>query len=171
MKFLALAFILLLPVFAAQAQSSQEFRAKQKYEVTGQLGYNYHMFQTQIGAGIFLDQDNVLGVKLGESSGGEDYQFSGAVQLKHFLNGSFYITPEIYYLNFSEGEFLFWNDDYDRSVSIGAQVRIGNQWQWENFTMGCDWFGIGRDVIFFNRYGDDRKTTLALVNFYLGYSF
>ena len=25
--------------------------------------------------------------------------------------------------------------------NIGVEVHIGNQWQWSNFTLGCDWVG------------------------------
>lgn len=30
--------------------------------------------------------------------------------------------------------------------SVTATVLIGNQWQWENFTLGCDWIGIALPV-------------------------
>ncbi len=30
--------------------------------------------------------------------------------------------------------------------SVTATILIGNQWQWENFTLGCDWIGVALPV-------------------------
>lgn len=62
---------------------------------------------------------------------------------------------------------------------INAGIRIGNEWQWENFTMGCDWIGINKTIIKLHSTGNagiinapiKQSTSFALLSFYLGYSF
>lgn len=77
-------------------------------------------------------------------------------------------------------------------TSYGFSAAIGNQWQWENFTLGCDWFGTftplvkgaQRDSGFSDDLSEeDRKEkqdkfddvaeniSYQLVRFYIGVSF
>lgn len=74
--------------------------------------------------------------------------------------------------------------------SLNATFAIGNQWQWENFTLGCDWLGISMPMQVVDKNHDtdglsdsDREqvenawnklgevTSLQLLRFYLGASF
>lgn len=85
---------------------------------------------------------------------------------------------------------------YDEGYSfkgrkVSASVAIGNQWQWENFTLGCDWIGWSVPITYSTSdeksYGNNTSNTatdlrstkeiylqngypLAL-HFYLGASF
>jgi hypothetical protein len=35
------------------------------------------------------------------------------------------------------------NSDVNVKVeSIGADIAVGNQWQWNQMTIGCDWIGL-----------------------------
>jgi hypothetical protein len=78
-----------------------------------------------------------------------------------------------------------------KATSVGATFNIGNQWQWKNFHLGCDW--IGFTVPLSKSYKDEllvtggsfytaedleedkdvlvEKTTVNLLRFYLGASF
>lgn len=77
-------------------------------------------------------------------------------------------------------------------TSYGISAVIGNQWQWENFTLGCDWFGAfiplakgaQRESGVDNSVSEEDKkekqdsfdklsgaTTYELARFYIGVSF
>ena len=82
--------------------------------------------------------------------------------------------------------------DLGSADSVAAEISIGNQWQWDNFTLGCDWLGamvpvtttkvannasaagVDADT---NRELDDiwnrigKTTSIQLLRFYLGASF
>ncbi len=147
-------------------------------DVTLQVGLDYRMSPTQLAVMYWLNPSNQLGLKAGVDREGEERQTSIALQSKHFLKNSFYISPEIFYLNTRENE--NWLTDqvfnlkskFTEYVSMGAGVRIGNQWVIKHFTIGVDWIGAGR------RFGTFRKdnqnateTTYTLLNIYAGLSF
>ncbi|MEA9355470.1 hypothetical protein SHI21_04635 [Bacteriovorax sp. PP10] len=106
---------------------------------------------------------------------------------RRFLGNSFNIMPTIYYRRntgdfYQEGQFsnvvgsnnLVYED-------VGTGIRIGNEWQWENFTMGCDWFGLNLTSAKINfqekslgpieTHAPMKALTMTLLSFYLGYSF
>jgi hypothetical protein len=79
-----------------------------------------------------------------------------------------------------------------KGQSLLASFCIGNQWQWESFTLGCDWVGLGKPVSENSNYESNsefgiRKSrssdkdfleklyisgdSLILLRFYLGASF
>ena len=38
----------------------------------------------------------------------------------------------------------------ETSISVNSKVlniALGNKWQWETFTIGCDWFGVSIPII------------------------
>jgi hypothetical protein len=63
-------------------------------------------------------------------------------------------------------------DDDLKLTGLGTGIRVGNQWQWKHFTLGCDWVGIGRVLSYF-KYSESEKNfyTVTLMNVYLGWSF
>jgi len=75
---------------------------------------------------------------LGASTAGVNY--------KHFFGNSFYtkLGADYRQITLSNFDSFFVNIDgvVGEVNSLTASLAIGNQWQWENFTMGCDWFGI-----------------------------
>ena len=104
-----------------------------------------------------------------------------SIGLKHFVSNSFYVKPEIYSRNqefvynalvFSDGSVAALEDG--SIEDFGIHIKIGNQWQWENFTLGCDWVGF-RQSINSTRFGrvknTERSGLSSLVNFYLGATF
>jgi hypothetical protein len=174
-----LALVLLVVSLSSYGATSQEERAKQKVEVTSHLGINYRMASIGLGASYFLDADNLIGLKAGSGNdeGGDLKETYFALQYKHYFGNTFYITGETFYLNSREdvngfwGDIFYWENNADY-ISLGAEVRIGNQWTWKNFTMGCDWVGLGHRFVTFKKESDNvEEITLSLVNFTIGASF
>jgi hypothetical protein len=155
---------------------SEENREGLKYQALLITGFDYQAFPTQLAFGHFLSDDQMLLFKVGEQVGSHKDQTNVALQFKSFTSNSFYIAPEIYYLNVTEKDSLFisFSDDEEDEtlIAAGAMFRIGNQWQWDNFTIGCDWFGLGQNFVYFkNDFGNKRRTTATLLNFYIGLSW
>lgn len=176
MKIIILALLAMIPVFST-ASTSEENRAGKKFEATFQAAlFDYRASTSQVSAMYFIEPNQLLGLKLGTRDGGEK-QTNIALQYKRYLGNSFYMAPEIFYLNSREdvnGIFgdIFSSHDYANYSSMGAGFRIGNQWTWKHFTLGCDWVGIGQ------RLGTFRKdtsrlndTTYTFLNVIIGASF
>lgn len=175
-------FFFTLVLFLTQgltwAESSEAERAKKSFELTVSAGVDYRLSPTQLAAYYFMDKNNLLGLKAGVDRNGEERQTNFALQYKHFTGNSFYVAPEVFYLNTREDEAWFINDlfnikkQYAEYVSMGVGVRIGNQWSWRHFSLGVDWIGYGRRVGIFRR---DTETlsdnTWTLFNLYAGLSF
>lgn len=158
------------------AATSLENRAGKKLELTFQAGGDYRTIPAQLSAMYFLDTNHLLGLKVGEFSGDNSHQTNLALQYKYYASNSFYLAGEVFYLNTREdvnGLFAILNDrEYAEYKSMGAGIRIGNQWTWKNFTMGCDWFGIGRRVGTFEKESDKLiSETFTFFNFIIGASF
>jgi len=156
-----------------------------------------------VNAGLFLDRNNLLELEYvsgrpltidwGNSYDHLDSKTSSfGVHLKHFAGNSFYVRGGLdyrmadydYTYNYSstdKGESKFNGD------SIAATVIIGNQWQWQNFTLGCDWIGValpitsqvksesvvGDKPYYFEKDKDTllKKTATVLLRLYAGASF
>ncbi|MGE0173788.1 MAG: hypothetical protein AB7T49_13405 [Oligoflexales bacterium] len=72
---------------------------------------------------------------------------------KYFLANSFYIDGGLGWEYWSAA-YDVTAPDYTEPVELsgttqtfGAEVHIGNQWQWEHFTMGCDWVGAFAAIV------------------------
>lgn len=114
---------------------------------------------------------------------------------KHFVGNSFYYRVGGDYRTVDYKYDLsgsFFNDvsssSFKSTAIIGSFV-IGNQWQWENFTLGCDWIGLAAPLTY-SISGDKTPTSASekadfdsdkklyvtdssgiLLRFYLGASF
>jgi hypothetical protein len=103
-------------------------------------------------AGYFIDPDFVA--ELGYASGGAsigDFKADKSIvelKAKKFFGNSFYVDAGLGY--------EMWNVSYPVSISdtsfetrklkgtvqnTGLEFHVGNQWQWDGFTLGCDWAG------------------------------
>lgn len=152
---------------AIYKNSSEHMRIDKKYQVNGYLfGIGPNIASTTgVEAGLFLDKDSLLLAQITQgnsrynysSSYGSDYKFdttSVGVHYKKFVSNSFYVklggdyrTADYSYKYRSS---LGSNYDTDRSfkgTSTAITFQIGNQWQWENFTIGCDWVGYTMPVL------------------------
>lgn len=169
--------LILLSSFASFAGTSEEERANKQYELTLQVGADYRMSPTQIAAMYFIDSRNLVGLKMGVDRQGEERQTNIALQYKYYTSNSFYVAGEAFYLNTREDVNGFWGEvfdlhDYAEYSSLGAGIRIGNQWTWKYFTLGCDWIGIGQRVGTFKKETSAlNETTFTLFNVIIGASF
>lgn len=177
MKKLLLVSLLTLPLFSF-ADTSESERGKNKWEITVQAGGDYRMTPTQGSVMYHLDQDTLIGFKGGTDRESNESQTSFALQSKHYTGNSFYVAPEIFYLNTNEDVDWFISDifniksEYARYISMGVGVRIGNQWTWDTFTLGCDWIGVGRRVGTWRKDTDNLSdTTVTVLNVIAGVSF
>ncbi len=150
--------------------------------ILGNLRYtNLQKGLTSSSSSSDSDFNNSTGSKeadrLWEEAGG-GYMISAGV--KHFVGNSFYYKPEVFYrkqrlvtetTNNSARLISATAGDY---TDIGLSIKIGNQWQWENYTLGCDWVGLNQTASVVDINGtlerDDLPTFTAL-NFYMGASF
>lgn len=171
-----LIFTISLSTFAATSESN---RADKTWEILAQnAAFEYRMPTSQLSASYFLNAQNLLGFKAGIGANGKEKQTNFALNWKHYFGNSFYVTSEVFYLNTLENESWFidtlfqFEKKYAKYTSMGAGIRIGNQWSWNHFTLGCDWFGLGSRVGVFNRDSDDlSKLTMTLLNLTLGFAF
>ncbi|MFM6928035.1 MAG: hypothetical protein ACKOX6_06190 [Bdellovibrio sp.] len=116
------------------------------------------------------------------------------LHFKHFAGNSFYFKTGIdyrqiqYRYNYNS---LTTDGAYDfEGNSIGASFVIGNQWQWDNFTLGCDWIGLTapltsevthehvsvegpytRQDMYYAEDNRLKSTYVQALRFYVGYSF
>lgn len=144
------------PVEMVYKNSSEHNRMNKKWTAQWQLfgvGPN-GTAEGAIIAGYHLDRNSVVQIEVG--SGGtsgnsifidDQYEFSGStvgLHYKKFFGNSFYAKMGVDYRSvtykykyaFGGGEESFSGD------SLAAGLVIGNQWQWQNFTLGCDWIGL-----------------------------
>ncbi|MBY0412546.1 MAG: hypothetical protein K2Q18_00200, partial [Bdellovibrionales bacterium] len=173
--------------------SSAENRENLKYQITGSfLGHEYVAWSPlTISLGYFIDPDNILIARYSNYNGSDsvwDNDNSESLRavtlgVRHFFNNSFNIMPTVYYRRSTkEGDYSIFSGTHGKLTyeDVGIGVRIGNEWQWQNFTLGCDWVGVGRTAIKINDqktggswddFDSDREYTVTLASFYLGFSF
>ena len=81
--------------------------------------------------------------KIGETEGRLNWKYTEA-RTKWFLGNSFYINAGV------GQKKLDINLDFLKSPSqllaSGLSYGIGNRWQWETFSIGCDWVGAFRPL-------------------------
>lgn len=106
---------------------------------------------------------------------------------KKFYGNSFYAKAEGYYRNQdhinktgskvkpgTKNEWVVVYKETGRIEDIGISLKVGNQWQWQDFTVGVDWIGLNRSITTISKRGtieDDDMNSLNLANIYLGASF
>ncbi len=171
-----------------------------------------------IAAGMFLDRNTQVIVDIKKGTALTDYsrfewnlmdgysahfkptpQYTQvAVNYKRFLGNSYYLRAGGAYSSmdytFDLTGSQFAEDRWVSSFSSQALLLvagIGNQWQWENITFGCDWIGVATPVIYqihretpppskateyVKKFEKDEKTyvrnsSISLLRLYLGASF
>lgn len=153
-------------------------------------------------AGYHLDRNSILQLEAG--NGGvkgnswffnDSYELSGStfgIHYKKFFGNSFYakLGMDSRSVTYKYKYALTVNQEAFQGDSIAAGLVIGNQWQWENFNLGCDW--IGYSVPFYSKissetvagsdplYRDELNSAeqkylkdgfVQGLRFYMGYSF
>lgn len=136
--------------------------------------------------GYFLNNQNLINLRYTFQNSAGNVETTSTVDLpestraislgdRYFIGNSFNVLGSIYWKQHSK---------FDRSTNrtyvfkdFGAGLSIGNEWQWENFTMGCDWFGLNHSLVKISNtfpatnYFLDQELTMNFLKFYLGYSF
>lgn len=132
--------------------SSEHRRMHKSYALTAQLvGYTVAPIPAAgINFGMHLDRNSLVQVEA--SSGTLPYFFFNlnastvGANYKRFFGNSFYGKIGVDYRSISISDInLFYTHEQGtigEADSLVANLAIGNQWQWENFTLGCDWIGV-----------------------------
>ena len=142
--------------------SSAYHRMNKKYAITVMpVGFGpISGLDSGINVGYFLDRKSIVYLRYNnlvkgmECSGSLSCSDSGSsygVSYKRFFGNSFYIEAGIDQreVSYSETQSDIVAGNYwfnFKGSSTVASLVIGNQWQWQNFTIGCDWVGIGIPV-------------------------
>lgn len=141
--------------------SSEHNRAGKKFVAALQLVGGSTLTGSGQGviAGYQADRNTVLQVEFSKgSSKTGDKETDGineregttvGAYAKRFMSNSFYAKGGVEYTKVKYDNDYLWNfastttDAYGFEANvISAALVIGNQWQWENFTLGCDWIGL-----------------------------
>ncbi len=142
----------------AIAEDSSAFhRINKQYEVGALLfGIGPSLLNTQ---GLYfahkLDRNSSILIEATSGRGatvslsGDNYDITGksiGAHYKRFSGNSFYWRAGIDYRTIKYSHTYqsitsYENSEFD-GQSLAANFQIGNQWQWENFTLGCDWVGL-----------------------------
>jgi hypothetical protein len=172
-----------------QNQSSLENRKHLKYQTTLSIvGAEYSGYHNNlaIGAGYFIDDKNLINLRytfqnspgLTSNTSTNDYpETLRALTIgdRHFYGNSFNVMGSLYWKQHTKFDRSNSNTYLFKDFGVGA--RLGNEWQWQNFTMGCDWFGVNHSLVKIKNtfpgtsFGIDQDLTFGFLNFYLGYSF
>lgn len=148
------------PKSVIRADSSEHNRINKNHQVNAILFGVGPSISSTFGLqyGYFLNRNQLIVVeatsgKLGTLANfdelfGYSYEIktkSLGVHWKHFTGNSFYYRAGI---DLRSADYSFSNvgdvNDYGKfkGTSVAANFQIGNQWQWSNFTLGCDWLGL-----------------------------
>lgn len=208
------------PVVDPSSQATSEVRLNstmnrknKNFTVTGEvLGLGPSgVYGQGLNLGMFLSDSSVLLLELnggknvishgflftwGDSVTQEGY--SVGVHYKKFTGNSFYVKFGGDYRsidhNYTDENWFTGGNGANRQFtgeSLAAAFAFGNQWQMDNFTIGCDWFGVELPVASRVKnkrvsagasqyaYDDNRddirryvtSTGFTLLRFYLGASF
>lgn len=143
--------------------SSEHNRMNKKYQFTLMpigFGPGYVMWSS-LNFGYFLDRNSALMLSVGNlnrqsrtCTGAMSCDISGnsiSMSYKKFTGNTFYFNNTLNYriVKYKEAENFGNPSDYDYSFegnALSLDFSIGNQWQWQNFTMGCDWIGVSIPV-------------------------
>lgn len=107
--------------------------------------------------GKYLTADSLMTIEFTKGRGSSlnwfysDYDistFSAGLGYSKFVANSFYYrlgadyrTVDYRYTSRDLFTSAIVREDKFKGESVVATLAIGNQWQWENFTLGCDWIG------------------------------
>lgn len=183
--------------------SSRGFRSKKNFmAVASPLGFEFGTISSSLELGKFISDDGILTLKYSDLQADPSYWsfyneeeekiadendkgYAITFGIKQFVSNSFYIKPQVYYRNqkkiydvYSDynadtDSYEITNVDGGTVNDLGFSFRIGNQWQWRHFTMGCDWFGFANSLSKFENddISSSERLNLSLLNVYFGASF
>lgn len=143
-----------------------------------------------VGLGYVLSPKSMISLKYANQNGHYEDKATKMRSLtlgyRRFAGNSFNIMPTVYYRRSKSDRFNAGLFTTGRSTliyeDVGVGLRIGNEWQWENFTLGVDWFGLNAKVIQLNKekrdtsdgfdlFNIEEDITLTVLSLYIGYTF
>jgi hypothetical protein len=146
----------------ALAATSEENRADKTWGIVGQLG-NFTLggkstFGLGLGGLFYVNANNVLSVEIGSGTNFDFLSsFSGdtvnsqdwrlGFYDKAFFSNSFYLKYglEGNQVHYSVTHYPVFGTNYNQTANINvytAYFGVGNHWQINGMTIGCDWFGL-----------------------------
>lgn len=153
--------------FFTADKSSAQNRENKNYTFNVQMlagedfGFGYHdKSRKGFQFGKFLDSQSLILFNYsngGYNSGNYFYNFSNSsssfgVQYKKFFGNSFFVQSGLNYETFkSDYAEIFEDSSTGLLIPSGSTLdinsllfvlKIGNHWQWSNFTLGCDWLTL-----------------------------
>lgn len=164
---------------------SEENRKNLKYQTTiAVLGSEYGSFNPITASlGYFIDHNSLISFRYSNHNISDvavvEKMRATTLGFRNFLGNSFNIMPTVYWRRTNIDDTQTANRRFIYE-DFGIGVRLGNEWQWENFTMGCDWIGMNRALKVLNKDNrsktffdsDDKESiNMTFLSFYLGYSF
>ncbi len=184
--------------------TSAENRKNKSYFLAGQVAgvgpsESYDNLGSSLFGGLYIDPNSLVLLDYTKGYGptlclwcSESIKTNSVgLSYKHFTANTFYFragadyrTVDYSYLSSSNSS----NQYKFKGESVTASFSIGNQWQWENFTLGCDWVGYSLPVYSriytesstgsptLSSISDDqdryvKNGTFSFVRFYLGATF
>ena len=139
---------------ALAEKDSQANRKDQTFSLTYEaLGTIYPYFSNQgVALGIYQNPDLIWELTYNNGDFVLNDLISGVsadielatIRAKMFLGNSFYANLGIGARKFTFiGESSVDDTRIEETItSYGAEFDIGNRWQWDSFTLGCDWVGV-----------------------------
>lgn len=155
------------------AANSQENRNGLEYQAAIGLGKLEEAPGYSLRLAKFLNPNNLIGVDFNLSSDGatedDEKETSFNLNFKHFLGNSFYVHPRAYYVNWSMKDE---DERHDHRVTaMGLGFSLGNQWQWDRFTLGADWLSVKKHLIYFHDEKANRHLFFGSLFIYFGWSW
>ena len=165
--------IFLLIRTTAFASTSEENRAGKDYQINLPVpiyGTSYGLIANSgIEVGHFKEKNHIIGfqyIKHKNPNYEDDFEDSEEYQgevfeifSKKFHGNSYYVKKHFYYRH---AELDSSNNVHYSLREAGVGFNIGNQWQWKNFTIGCDWFGLNARLVTFKNE-DTRRESNAFI--------
>lgn len=160
-------------------------------------------FETGFSAAYHINRNNLLQLEYGFGGHTMYYgtdnttNYKGrhlGLHYKHFAGNSFYFKTGFDFRQIQLSYEDLTGPDTEayefEGNTIGASFTIGNQWQWENFSIGCDWFGLSapltkevtsENIKVASSFAEKNmksdqdsyldRTNIQLLRLYVGYSF
>jgi hypothetical protein len=158
-------------------------REGKKFAVTASVGSVFERSTVGFEVGYYLNPSEVLSASylFDKDAEAEKNTYKGynnffsvaRVNYKKFLGNSFYLSPSLFYkIEKEQTSYIYTDSVRNSSVSdTGVGFVIGNQWQFDNFTIGCDWIGLNQSLFKMGtvQERDDigvKNLTLNALNFY-----
>lgn len=165
-----------------QEGTSLKNRENRDWQLTIGPGIEFGILSLSFNAAYFLRQNTVLNLRYSHRTdytgdNGEKDLTALKFGFKQFMGNSFYYLPNVSYRNASH----LTSVDYNyKDLNLG--VRVGNEWQWKNFTLGIDWIGFNQHIIEIDEtvtpegpvpssVDIEKSLTFDFLGVYLGYTF